>query len=181
MRGMNGLYEASRFLKRISLYSQLTRRHWRRFSEEHGALGRVSGTPDEHRTRRLRIFRPARSPVQQGRGSRTQLWKAEFEVQDGFGRWTNPLMGWYSSGDPLSQTTLTFSSKEAAIQYAEKYGFQYIVYDPHEEPIHERKIVPFGRAMVHHWRHEAIPQYSSWNESESEQTTSWTSPKPEKP
>jgi hypothetical protein len=179
MRGLWSACEASR--KCIKAYSQWSWRPRRCFGDEHGALGRVSGTPDEHRTRRLRIFRPARSPVQQGRGSRTQLWKAEFEVQDGFGRWTNPLMGWYSSGDPLAQTALTFSSKEAAIQYAEKYGFQYIVYDPHEEPIHERKIVPFGRAMVHHWRHEGIPQYNTWNEQAQDEKTPPNSSASKKP
>jgi len=162
------LHRASGLWKHILQRQNPLNGQRRLFEDTRGALGRVSGTPDEHRSRRLRIYRPARSATQQGRGSRTQLWKAEFEVQDGFGRWTNPLMGWYSSGDPLSQTTLTFSSKEAAIQYAEKYGFQYVVYEPHDEPLHERKIAPFTRSMVHHWRHEGIPRYSTWNEPTEE-------------
>lgn len=128
-----------------------------------GGLGRISGVPQEHLQRRVRIFRPARTAMQQGRGSKTQLWRAEFENLDGYGRWTNPLMGWTSTGDPLSQTLMTFSSKEAAVEYAERNGFRYVVYEPHQEHMHERKIAPFGRAMVHHWQHERVPEYASWN------------------
>eukprot|EP00166_Cyanidium_caldarium_P003590 ctg_3494.g592 len=78
-------------------------------------------------------------------------------------------MGWTSTGDPLSQTFLTFSTKEAAVDYAQRNGLAYVVYEPHQESVHRRNIVPFGRAMVHHWRHEGVPQYDSWNaEAEAE-------------
>ncbi|KAK4538046.1 hypothetical protein CDCA_CDCA15G4071 [Cyanidium caldarium] len=134
-----------------------------------GERSRIAGTPEVHRERRVRIYRPARSANQQGRGSRTQLWRAEFETLDGYGNWVNPLMGWTSTGDPLSQTFLTFSTKEAAVDYAQRNGLAYVVYEPHQESVHRRNIVPFGRAMVHHWRHEGVPQYDSWNaEAEAE-------------
>ena len=40
-------------------------------------------------------------------------------------RWTNPLMGWSSSADPMAQVKLMFDSKEDAMAYAKKNGWKY--------------------------------------------------------
>uniref|UniRef100_A0A8C4R6W7 NADH dehydrogenase [ubiquinone] iron-sulfur protein 4, mitochondrial n=1 Tax=Eptatretus burgeri TaxID=7764 RepID=A0A8C4R6W7_EPTBU len=79
----------------------------------------ISGVPDEHVHMRLaRIFVPARNTMQSG-VENTHKWHIEFETRE---RWENPLMGWGSSADPLSNIMLTFSSKEDAITFAEKNG-----------------------------------------------------------
>lgn len=83
------------------------------------------------------------------------MWKMHFEKLEGSDRWTNPLMGWTSTGDPLSNMGISFPSKEAAIEYAQRYGYEYSVKEPEVEKKAVRPIKPFKRAMVHHWRHEA--------------------------
>jgi NADH dehydrogenase (ubiquinone) Fe-S protein 4 len=45
-------------------------------------------------------------------------------------RWENPLMGWQSSGDYMQGTHLNFKSKEDAINFAEKQGYEYFVQEP---------------------------------------------------
>lgn len=63
--------------------------------------------------------------------------------------------GWTSTGDPLSNMGMPFSTKEAAVAYAERNGLEFEVIEPKEEKRSVRPIAPFQRAMVHHWRHEA--------------------------
>ncbi|XP_061428496.1 NADH dehydrogenase [ubiquinone] iron-sulfur protein 4, mitochondrial-like [Lethenteron reissneri] len=84
----------------------------------------VTGIPGEHvTTRKVRIFVPARNAMQSGTNN-TRKWKLEFDTRE---RWENPLMGWSSSGDPLSNVLLSFSSKEEAIDFADKNGWSYEV------------------------------------------------------
>lgn len=44
-------------------------------------------------------------------------------------------MGWTSTGDPyhsVGEASLNFDSKERAVEFAEKYGWQYTVREPHQ-------------------------------------------------
>lgn len=50
---------------------------------------------------------------------------------------------------------MAFPTKEAAVEYAQRYGYGFSVVEPELEKLTVRKIAPFKRAMVHHWRHEA--------------------------
>ena len=50
---------------------------------------------EELHERTVRIFRPARTASQQGKAG-TKLWKVDFDILEGGGRWENPLMGWAS-------------------------------------------------------------------------------------
>lgn len=45
-------------------------------------------------------------------------------------RWENPLMGWQSSGDVMQGTRIFFDTKEDAIRFAEKQGYEYFVQEP---------------------------------------------------
>ena len=54
--------------------------------------------------------------MQSGLG-KTDKWILEYETKDPT---SNPLMGWESSSDTLSELKLEFSSKELAINYAKK-------------------------------------------------------------
>lgn len=47
-------------------------------------------------------------------------------------RWENPLMGWQSSGDFMQGTKLEFKTKEDAIAFAEKQGYEYFVQEPNK-------------------------------------------------
>lgn len=50
-------------------------------------------------------------------------------------RWENPLMGWQSSGDYMQGTNLDFKTKEDAVAFAEKQGYEYFVQEPKERVI----------------------------------------------
>ncbi|XP_045892076.1 NADH dehydrogenase [ubiquinone] iron-sulfur protein 4, mitochondrial [Micropterus dolomieu] len=85
-------------------------------------ISTLTGVPEEHiKTRKVHIFVPARTSMQSGVNN-TKKWKMDFDTRE---RWENPLMGWASTGDPLSNMVLTFSSKEDAIAFAEKNGWSY--------------------------------------------------------
>lgn len=62
------------------------------------------------------------------------FWRMEFDNRQ---RWENPLMGWCSSGDPLSNTILEFNTKEEAIAHCEKNGWRWFV-DSNEKPKKQR-------------------------------------------
>jgi hypothetical protein len=76
-----------------------------------------------------RIYRPAKTAMQSGRAN-VKEWHLEFDPE--MPRAIDPLMGWTSSSDMLSQIRLTFDTKEQAIAYAEKHGIAYAVFEPHQ-------------------------------------------------
>lgn len=112
----------------------------------------VSGVPEEHvKERYVRIYRPAKNAMQSGTAG-VRRWKIEFDTRQ---RWENNLMGWASSGDPLSNMQvrmkseinmskvghstmsltpfqIDFASKEDAVDFVEKNGWDYWVEDPKE-------------------------------------------------
>nr|CAG4638739.1 EOG090X0DNW [Cyclestheria hislopi] len=84
----------------------------------------ITGFPEEHiKSRRVRIWKPAKHAMQSGTNN-THLWKIEFDTRE---RWENPLMGWTSSGDPMSNIQLKFTTKEDAMTYCESNGWEYFV------------------------------------------------------
>ena len=62
------------------------------------------------------IYIPNKSPMQSG-VAKNNKWVLEFITKDPT---KNPLMGWESSCDTLSEIKLEFSTKELAINYAKK-------------------------------------------------------------
>ncbi|KPJ10510.1 NADH dehydrogenase [ubiquinone] iron-sulfur protein 4, mitochondrial [Papilio machaon] len=74
----------------------------------------------EHiKTRRVRIYQPPKNAMQSGTNN-IHHWEMEFDNRQ---RWENPLMGWTSTGDPLSNMKVQFSSPEDAIEHCEKNGW----------------------------------------------------------
>merc|ERR1712020_810277 len=93
-------------------------------------ISHISGVPEEHiKERQVRIFRPAKNAIQSGTHG-IKRWKIEFEARQ---RWENNLMGWASSGDPLSNLLVDFASKEEAIAFVEKNGWDYFVEEAAEK------------------------------------------------
>lgn len=76
-----------------------------------------------------RIYRPAKTAMQSGK-SKSRSWVLDYEPANS--RWVEPLMGYTSSGDMLSQVRLQFDSKEEAIRYAERNGIEFRVIEPKE-------------------------------------------------
>ncbi|XP_025077539.1 NADH dehydrogenase [ubiquinone] iron-sulfur protein 4, mitochondrial-like [Pomacea canaliculata] len=98
-------------------------------------ISSLSGVPEEHiKTRTVRIFVPARNAMQSGTYG-LRRWKIEFDVRE---RWENPLMGWISTGDPLSNMEVTFTSKEDAMAFCEKNGWEYLI-EEQQKPTFKKK------------------------------------------
>jgi hypothetical protein len=85
-----------------------------------------------------RIYRPAKSATQSGTGN-AKLWRLDYLPASP--RTIDPLMGWTSSSDMLSQIKLTFETKEEAVAYAERNAIAYRVEEPKEA---KRRIVSYS-------------------------------------
>ena len=59
-------------------------------------------------------------------------WILEFKTKDPT---KNPLMGWESSSDTLTELKLEFSSKELAINYAKKKKIVYDLIEPKKRKV----------------------------------------------
>ena len=69
--------------------------------------------------------------MQSGQG-KSYKWILEFETNDPT---TNPLMGWESSDDTMSELNLEFSTKELALEYAKKNKIDAEVKEPNKRKI----------------------------------------------
>ena len=81
--------------------------------------------------KKAKIYIPNKSPMQSGLG-KTDKWIIEFETKNPT---KNPLMGWESSSDTLSELKVEFSSKELAINYAKKMKIDYEVIEPKKRKV----------------------------------------------
>eukprot|EP00657_Telonema_sp_P-1_P012246 TRINITY_DN870_c0_g1_i1.p1 TRINITY_DN870_c0_g1~~TRINITY_DN870_c0_g1_i1.p1 ORF type:complete len:196 (+),score=9.69 TRINITY_DN870_c0_g1_i1:207-794(+) len=81
----------------------------------------VSGIPSSQTARTVFVYSPAKTAMQSG-VEKNHKWLLEVENPE---RWRNPLMGWSSTADPLSNLKLSFSSQESAIAYCERQGWNY--------------------------------------------------------
>ena len=62
----------------------------------------------------------------------TKNWLLEFDTLN---TGINPLMGWVSSKDTMSEVKLEFSTREQAINYAKKNDIDYYVIEPQKRKI----------------------------------------------
>ena len=76
--------------------------------------------------RKAKIYKPTRTAMQSGIGN-TKTWLLVYEVLN---NGINPLMGWETSKDTMSEVKLKFSNKEQAINYAKKNNIDYYVVEP---------------------------------------------------
>ncbi len=72
------------------------------------------------------IYIPNKNPMQSGT-AKNNKWILEFITKDPT---INPLMGWESSSDTMSELKLEFSSKELAINYAQKKKIDFDLIEP---------------------------------------------------
>ena len=83
-------------------------------------------------TRHVRIYKPAKTAMQSGRGQ-THEWVMEFEPTDR--AMPDPIIGWVGSHDTARQVRVQFETEEEAIAYARKNGFTYTVREAKERRI----------------------------------------------
>ena len=76
--------------------------------------------------KKAKIYKPSKTAMQSGY-RKSKNWILEFDTLD---TKISPLMGWESSLDTMSEIKLEFSTKEQAINYAEKNKIAYYVLEP---------------------------------------------------
>ena len=75
-----------------------------------------------------RIYRPAKTAMQSGRGQ-ARKWVLEYEPASR--RDPDPLMGWSSALDTLNEVQLRFDTLDEALAFAKKHGLEYTLIEPH--------------------------------------------------
>ena len=80
------------------------------------------------------IFKPSKNAMQSGIGN-TNKWIFKYITKD---PGVNPLMGWESSTDTLTELKLEFSSKDKAIEYAKKNKIDYELIEPNTRKINKK-------------------------------------------
>jgi len=81
--------------------------------------------------KKVKIYKPTRTAMQSGKGN-TKKWLLEFDTLD---NGVDPLMGWESSKDTMSEIKLEFSSKDQAINYAKKNDLDFYIIEPQKRKI----------------------------------------------
>ncbi|WP_415285336.1 ETC complex I subunit [Candidatus Pelagibacter sp. Uisw_130] len=76
--------------------------------------------------KKAKIYIPTKNSMQSGLG-KSDMWLIRFETVNTD---INPLMGWESSTDTLSELNLEFSTKELAIEYAKKNKIDFEIIEP---------------------------------------------------
>ena len=77
------------------------------------------------------IYIPNKNPMQSGL-AKNDKWILKFITQNPT---KNPLMGWESSSDTLTELKLEFPSKELAINYAKKKKIDFELIEPKKRKI----------------------------------------------
>ena len=72
--------------------------------------------------------------MQSGLG-KTNKWIIEFNTKD---TGIDPLMGWETSSDTLSEVKLEFSTKKSAIEYAKKNKIDFELIEPLKRKINKK-------------------------------------------
>ena len=65
---------------------------------------------------KAKIYQPTKTAMQSGKRN-SKNWFLEFDTLD---TGINPLMGWETSQDTMSEVKLVFANKEQAINYSKK-------------------------------------------------------------
>lgn len=84
---------------------------------------------------KVRIYQPSKSTMQSGR-AKTHHWVVEPELDTP--RQPEALMGWSSSGDTLNQIRLRFASREDALAFVKRKGWDALVQDSNPRRVKPR-------------------------------------------
>ena len=75
---------------------------------------------------KAKIYIPTKNSIQSGFG-KSNKWVLKFETEN---TGVNPLMGWETSSNTLSELNLEFSTRVLAIDYAKKNKIDFEVIEP---------------------------------------------------
>ena len=81
--------------------------------------------------KKAKIHKPTKTAMQAGKRN-TKKWLLEFDTMN---TWVDPLMGWETSKDTMSEVKLKFSTKDQAINYAKKNNINYYIIEPQKSSL----------------------------------------------
>ena len=81
--------------------------------------------------KKAKIYKPTKTVMQSG-SRNTKKWLLEFDTLN---TGIDPLMGWESSKDTMSEVKLEFSTREQAINFAKKNNIDYYIIEPQKHKI----------------------------------------------
>ncbi len=81
--------------------------------------------------KKAKIYIPTKTAMQSGL-SKNSKWVLEFYTEN---KSLNPLMGWETSSNTLSEIKLEFLSKEEALNYVKKNNIDYDLIEPKKRKI----------------------------------------------
>jgi NADH dehydrogenase (ubiquinone) Fe-S protein 4 len=80
---------------------------------------------------KAKIHKPTKTAMQSGKRN-SESWLLEFDTTN---TGINPLTGWETSKDTMSEVRLEFSNKEQAINFAKKNKIDYYIIEPQDRKI----------------------------------------------
>lgn len=92
-----------------------------------------SGMPAEHANRKVLISQRQNKTLQSS-DCFSHQWRITWQNSD---RWSNPLMGWTSTNDPMSNVQLDFDTLEEAVEFAKRNGWKYETTKPQDSVVVE--------------------------------------------
>jgi NADH dehydrogenase (ubiquinone) Fe-S protein 4 len=81
--------------------------------------------------KKAKIYKPSKTVMQSGKRN-SKHWLLEFDTLD---NGIDPLMGWETSKDTMSEVKLEFSTKDEAIVYAKNNNIDYYIIEPQKRKI----------------------------------------------
>jgi len=84
--------------------------------------------------KKAKIYKPSKSAMQSG-NKNSEKWIIEFITEN---PGINPLMGWESSTNTLSEVKLEFSKKNLAIEYATKNKIDFELIEPKTRKVNKK-------------------------------------------
>ena len=81
--------------------------------------------------KKAKIYKPTKTAMQSGRRN-TKKWILKFDTMN---NGINPLMGWETSTDTMSEVKLEFLNKDEAINFAKKNNIDYYIVEPEQNKI----------------------------------------------
>ena len=84
--------------------------------------------------KKAKIYKPSKTAMQSGT-KKYDKWIIEYITEK---PGINPLMGWESSTDTLTELKLEFSTKELAIEYAKKNKINFEIIEPNIRKINKK-------------------------------------------
>jgi len=84
--------------------------------------------------KKAKIYKPTKTAMQSGLRN-TKNWLLEFDTLN---TGINPLTGWETSRDTMSEVRIEFLTKEQAINFAKKNNIDYYIVEPQKQKIKKK-------------------------------------------